>query len=165
MLFGWRKRAQKPPTPTQGVTKEIVAAAFALASEYGAWLEDHPVFIEICDEKLLPRLKDTLLNALIIAVMASKDETYRAGCWMSALSLSQFQKDVGPDPLLHGGMSISQFNSAYADVGKISGEELLSKFVGNPDRSARYEHFRPLVDGDRKRIGGLMTKANTHEGG
>ena len=110
MLFGWLKRAQKPAPPTQGVTKEIVAAAAALASEYGAWLEDHPIFTEICDEKLLPYPKDTLLNALIIAAMASRDETYRASCWMSALSLAQFQKDVGAEPLLHGGMSVSQWD-------------------------------------------------------
>ncbi len=64
-----------------------------------------------------------------------------------------------------GGMTVSQWKSVHSNVGKMSGEELLSMFVGNPDRSSRHAHFLPLVEDDMKKIGELMIKASMHKGG
>ncbi len=167
MLFGWRKKARKPKPLLEGVTKHLIAVAYAAVREYGAWLEQQPNGLAICDETVLPSPKETLLNSLIIVVASLKDDDpMREICAACARMLSQFQKDVDAEPLLPGGVTISQFDLVISNVDKVtvSDEELLlSMLVGNPDRKVRYEHFLPLVASDRKRIGDLMVKAIAHD--
>lgn len=148
MILGWFNKRPRRDGPDIDVN--------AVISDYGAYLEKHPIALEIRDEKNLPHPKATILYALIIAVShVGGTQEEREGCISSALCLANFQKGVGNYPAFPLGVDIGEFT-----LSEMSSENLRRLILADPSGKERYEKLRPLVQDEIHRIGALMIKAN-----
>ncbi len=149
-MLRWFRR--KAPTVDEDT---VSIAATKIIQGYGAFLEEHPVGGEIRDEIMLPYPKETILNAIYLALASTTPNgSIREHFFSSGLALASFQKGVGPHTLHPLGIDLTCF-----DTEEMSGENLARLVLSHPAGKERYDLFRPLVLADINRIAKKLDSA------
>ncbi|MGF7170299.1 hypothetical protein FHS91_001976 [Sphingobium xanthum] len=121
-----------------------VACLEQIISEYASFLEAHapaPV-VEIRDQQTLPFDKWLILDAILIGLILSDDEGWQWALGTSAVSLADFQPNVGKHPISALGVEPGA---------NLSIEEYAKRIAQNRNR-ARFASFKGSADRDRSLI-------------
>ena len=112
----WRKVLFGPPARPPVRRPELLVAPAVppplsmerLIRDYAAFLEQHPHNpTRIEDATVLPHRKELILDALFAAMEQSQPDRVQKFLCLAAVSLAQFQYQVGPEPLEQFGLNIS----------------------------------------------------------
>ena len=142
-MFGFFKRRQ------QASIDETVKKAMNIMADYGEYLERNPVTLEIVDETALPHKKADILNAILLGLLVQKDPGLRQAMISTALTLANFQPNIGKKPLHRHGIDFTNLNMNVPPP-----ELLAAKFAAADDENkARYEALRPLIQKEVVEIG------------
>ncbi len=113
---------------------------YQIIRDYGKYLEENSGGgIEIIDVSVLPHPKEDILTALQIGIALTNDEKVLNNLKISAISLSDFQENVGPEPIIALGVSPLDFD-------KYTQEELAAK-IAESDWD-KYQSFKEISDKD-----------------
>jgi hypothetical protein len=154
----WFAGAQKDPQQSEN-RKQHIQRRQTIAA-FGAYIERDPPGDEIRDVADLPHPKAHILDALIMEIALSEDESEADAMQAAAQTLADFQDDVGPKP-------VRQFDDALSNVPgrthEMSEEELLklaTQIVDSPNQD-RYAQLRAMADADLIQIKTKLMAADT----
>ncbi len=134
---------------------EVVRRSMDIIADYGEYLEQHPVSVEVVDETALPHKKTVILDAICIGLLTQPNTELREALISTALRLANFQPNIGKKPLCPLG-----FDPASLEMSNLSPEELMNKFDCGIEARARYEAQRPDIQKEVLEIGDRIRKAN-----
>jgi hypothetical protein len=135
--------------------KAIVDESVRIAGDFGVYLEQNPVGLEIVDEKELPHPKDKILNAIRVLLLVQSDPKIRDALCAAALSLASFQPNIGKERLHPLGFDITSL-----DMDKISGKQLAAEVLGHGDKKRLYDRCIVAAEHERRQIKEALERAN-----
>jgi len=115
--------------------------------DYGAFMERHPPLpTRIEDTSVLPHQKAIILDALLSAMEQQNTAQTQEFISIAAMSLVQFQDNVGREPLEQLGMDISKFPSSN-DLNVLR-EQIKLTVEAQRKTEERFNAFNKLVQND-----------------
>lgn len=121
-----------------------------IVSEYGRYIEEHPMVGEIRDVSELPYTKENILDAIALTILLENDDQQVEAMKACAIMLADFQENVGPKP-------ITMLNASSAEmIAGVTGndsdlENLVNKITENPNKE-KYESFKKVADEELVKI-------------
>jgi hypothetical protein len=115
--------------------------------DYGAFMEQHPSLpTRIEDATLLPHRKELILDALFSAMGQPQPKEIQEFLRVAAMSLVQFQYNVGSEPLEQLGMDVAKF--PHTDDFKTLKEQAKRLVEVQRQTADRFNEFSKLVEID-----------------
>lgn len=139
----WRRR------PFSERAQEII-------NVYGIHMQKYPVTTEIYDEKILPYSKETILDAICYGIENTDSDEFLEILKASAISLSNYQKDVGDTPIMQSNLDFFK-----EDISGLDADTLLNKYKESMEKADPELHKKlwPMVEHDTEEILKLTSAA------
>ena len=139
----WRRR------PFSERAQEII-------NVYGIHMQKHPVTTEIYDEKILPYSKETILDAICYGIENTDSDEFLEILKASAISLSNYQKDVGDTPIMQTNLDFFK-----EDISSLDTDTLLNKYNESMEKADPELHKKlwPTVEREAEEILKLTSAA------
>lgn len=116
-----------------------------IISEYGSYIENNPLGIEIRDVSELPYPKEEILDAITLEIVRENNDQRVEALKACAGMLADFQENVGPAPVTMLGISNSElFSAARGNQSEL--KDLAAKIAGNPGK--KYELLKKIAEVD-----------------